>query len=255
MNKLAELWPRAREKLRDPIVLFRTRATEAGADLLGDRIRRVRLDDAAIVPDDVDDWQVRNPAAERETATFEVRHRALTEAVEGLGGGQHVLVAVDAGRGEAAGAEPDPPVQRETDLTGHSGPWRRRAQWRVQWRAGRTGVDHHRRALLPRHQRQADQRSAALHHHGDRRQAEGHPATGRRNQDDVERPAGDCDRAGESAGRLRAAVQPFRRVRNVALPGVSALLLLSTRLCSFVDDVVWRGCRDGRGMGLCVGQC
>ena len=51
-----------------------------------------------------------------------------------------------------------------------------------------------------------------------RREAEEHPATGGRDPHDVERPAGDRDRAGQPAGRLRSAIQPADRLPSRLRP-------------------------------------
>ena len=45
-------------------------------------------------------------------------------------------------------------------------------------------------------------------------------------------PDGDRDRARRSAGRVRAHLQPHRRLRRVGLSRLSALLLLPARLCA-----------------------
>ena len=75
--------------------------------------------------------------------------------------------------------------------------------------------------------------------------------------------AGDRDRAGAAAGRLRADLQPDRRVRRVAVPGVSAVLRpLPARIlvlrggrrpaspgawASASRNALWGGCNWGRG--------
>ena len=61
------------------------------------------------------------------------------------------------------------------------------------------------------------------------------------------------DRACQSAGGLRAELQSHGGIRRLAVPDLPALFLLSARICSYVDVCVRRGCRHGRGVGLCLG--
>ena len=83
-------------------------------------------------------------------------------------------------------------------------------------------------------------------------------ASGRQSQDDQRtdrhrRRKNHQDRACQSAGGLRAELQSHGGIRRLAVPDLPALFLLSARICSYVDVCVRRGCRDGRGVGLCLG--